>query len=62
MLILRKDLYSHQDAESLLASFERLVKESVDNPSMELDQPEAYEPAGVDWTLAFGRGAEKERL
>lgn len=62
MLIERKDLYSRQDAESLLASYERLVKASVDNPSMELDEPDAYEPADVDRTLALGMGAEKGRL
>ncbi|KAK7706310.1 NRPS [Diaporthe eres] len=62
MLIVRKDLYSRRDAESLLASYERLVKAFVDAPSMGLDEPDAYEPAGVDRALAFGRGAEKERL
>lgn len=62
MLIVRKDLYSRQDAESLLVSYERLVKAFVDDPGMELDEPDAYDPAGVDRALAFGRGAEKERL
>lgn len=62
MLIVRKDLYSRQDAESLLASYERLVKAFVDDPGMQLDEPDVYDPADVDRALAFGRGAEREML
>ncbi|KAK2598639.1 hypothetical protein N8I77_012034 [Diaporthe amygdali] len=62
MLIVRKDLYSRQDAESLLASYERLVKAFVEDPSMQLEEPDVYDPTEVDRALTFGRGPEKKRL
>lgn len=61
MLIVRKDMYSCHDAESLLASYERLVKAFVDDPTTPLDELDLYEPMEVDQALAFGRGPEKKR-
>lgn len=62
MLIVRKDVYSRQDAESLLASYERLVKALVEDPKTQLDELDVYDPMEVDRALAFGRGPEEKRL
>lgn len=56
MLIVRADMYSEQDAELLLASYQKLVHAFASSPDIVFDEPAIFEPQEVERALAFGRG------
>ncbi|KAI9696853.1 MAG: putative Hybrid PKS-NRPS biosynthetic cluster [Bogoriella megaspora] len=56
MLIVRKDMYTKQDAEFLLGSYERLVRSFASAPSNVFASPDIFESQEVERALNFGRG------
>lgn len=56
MLIVRADMYSKQDAELLLKSYQKLIRAFTSTPGVSFAEPGIYEPQEVERALAFGRG------
>lgn len=57
MLIVRKDLYSQEEAQYLIQSYDRLVNAFVIDLSMPLDEPEIFSASDIEKAIGFGRGA-----
>lgn len=55
MLIVREDMYSKQNAEFLLKSYEKLVKSFVSTPNITFVEPDMFEAQDVERALQFGR-------
>lgn len=55
MLIVRADMYSKQDAELLLSSYQKLVHAFMD-ASASFAKPDVFEPHAIERALEFGRG------
>ncbi|KAF2797429.1 AMP-binding enzyme [Melanomma pulvis-pyrius CBS 109.77] len=55
MLIVREDMYSKQDAECLLKSYEKLVKSFVSTPNITFMEPDMFETQDIERALQFGR-------
>ena len=56
MLIVRNDLYTHEQAERLAQSYELLVKQFCKNSDQSLSNPELYEREEVKQALALSKG------
>lgn len=57
MLIVRKDLYTHEQAERLARSYERLVRQFCSKSDSVLSIPDLFGPEEVDEALACSIGA-----
>lgn len=56
MLILRKDIYSDQDAEDLAKSYERLIKQFSQDSNVTLGEPSIFDSLDTERALSFSRG------
>lgn len=56
MLIVRKDLYTQEQAERLARSYERLVEQFCSNSDHSLSSPDLYGREEVDEALASSKG------
>lgn len=56
MLIVRNDLYTHEQAERLAKSYELLVKQFCENSDQSLSNPGLYERDEIDQALALSKG------
>lgn len=56
MLIVRRDLYTSEQAERLAASYRRLGLEFCSNSERSLSSPGIYEPEEVEEALELAKG------
>lgn len=56
MLIVRADMYSEKDVETLLTSYQKLVQAFASTPDISFAQPEIFDPREIERALEFGRG------
>lgn len=55
-LIVRRDLYSQQDAELLLKTYRQLMDVFTTHPTITLDEPQILDSSDIGRALAFSQG------